>query len=140
MSKAKILPKLLFSPHRVYCSHGTIEVKGNHNHHNRLYKICITKTGKIVECNRQHLKPTLISAEHCLHDQLHKHIKTDPLETFLHKLRNNHLHTTSAATQTMVKTVVTPHRVLQQCMENRTITRKEGKKIVNKNHCKQTTR
>ena len=27
-------------------THGTIEAKGNHNHHNRLYKICIIKTGK----------------------------------------------------------------------------------------------
>ena len=67
-------------------THGTIEVKSNHNHHNRSYKIHITKTGKIVICNRQHIKPTLILAEYYFHDQLHKHIKTDPLENILAQL------------------------------------------------------
>ena len=38
-------------------THGTIEAKGNHNYHNRSYKIHITNTGKIVTCNRQHIKP-----------------------------------------------------------------------------------
>ena len=32
-------------------THGTIEDKGDHNHHDRSYKICITKTGKIITCN-----------------------------------------------------------------------------------------
>ena len=44
-------------------THGTIEEKGNHNHHNRSYKIHITTTGKTTTCKRQHLKPTPISAE-----------------------------------------------------------------------------
>ena len=38
-------------------THATIEAKGNHNHHNRSYKICISKTGKIVICKGQHIKP-----------------------------------------------------------------------------------
>ena len=29
-------------------THGTIEGKGDHNHHNRSYIICITKTGRLV--------------------------------------------------------------------------------------------
>ena len=29
-------------------THGTIEGKGNHNHHDRSYKIHITKTGRLV--------------------------------------------------------------------------------------------
>ena len=33
-------------------THGTIEDKGNHHHHDRSYKICITKTGRIITCNR----------------------------------------------------------------------------------------
>ena len=68
-------------------THGTIETKGDHNHHNRSYKICITKTAKIVTCNRQHIKLTPIIAEHYLHDQLHKHIKIDPLENILGQLK-----------------------------------------------------
>ena len=35
---------------------------------------------KLVIQNRQHIKPTQISAEQYLWDLLHKHIKTDPLE------------------------------------------------------------
>ena len=33
-------------------THGTIEDKGNHNHHGRSYKICITKTVRIITHNR----------------------------------------------------------------------------------------
>ena len=29
-------------------THVTIEGKGNHNHHDRSYHICITKTGRLV--------------------------------------------------------------------------------------------
>ena len=64
----------------------TIEAKGDYNHHDRSYKICITKTGEIVTCNRQHIKPVQISAEQYLHDQLYKHIKTDLLENVLEQL------------------------------------------------------
>ena len=63
--------------------HGTIEAKGYHNHHNRSYKIHITTTGKTVTWNRQHIKPTTISAEHYLQDQLCKHTKSDPLGNIL---------------------------------------------------------
>ena len=44
-------------------TNGTIDEKGNHNHHNISYKICITTTGKTITHNRQHLKPTPISTE-----------------------------------------------------------------------------
>ena len=63
-----------------------ISSNGDHNHCNRSYKICITKTGRIVTCNRQHIKPTPITAEHYLCDKLHKLIKTDPLENILAQL------------------------------------------------------
>ena len=36
-------------------SHGTIEAKDNYDHHDRYYKIHITKTRKIVTHNRQHI-------------------------------------------------------------------------------------
>ena len=37
---------------------GTTEGKGDHNHHNTSYKICITKTENIVTHNKQHIKST----------------------------------------------------------------------------------
>ena len=42
---------------------GTVAEKGEHNHHNRSYKICITTTEKTITHKMQHLKPTPISAE-----------------------------------------------------------------------------
>ena len=66
--------------------HGPIEDKGNHNHHDRSYKIHITKTGKIVTCNRQDIKPTSISVEHYLWQQLFQHTKTYPLGNILDHL------------------------------------------------------
>ena len=43
-------------------THGTIEDNSNHNNHDRSYKTCITKTGRIITHNRQHIIPTPISA------------------------------------------------------------------------------
>ena len=36
-------------------THATIIGKGNHNHHNRSYKIQVTSTGRIMTHNRQHI-------------------------------------------------------------------------------------
>ena len=44
-------------------THGTIVGKGDHNHHNQSYKIQVITIGRIITCNRQHIKPTLIIAE-----------------------------------------------------------------------------
>ena len=44
------------------------------------------KQERIVKQNRQHIKPTQISIEQYLCDQLHKHTKTDPLESILTQL------------------------------------------------------
>ena len=46
----------------------------------------MTKTGKMVTCNRQHMKPATISAEHYLWDQLCKHTKSDLLDNILAQL------------------------------------------------------
>ena len=51
-------------------THSSIEGKGNQNHHDRSYHICSTKTGRLVTQNRQQVKPTQISAEQYLWDQL----------------------------------------------------------------------
>ena len=47
----------------------------------------ITKTGRLATQNRQHIKPKQISAEQYLHEQLRKHIKTDPLENIHTQLK-----------------------------------------------------
>ena len=70
------------------------EGKGNHSHHDRSYNIHITKTGRLVTWNRQHIKLTQISAEQYLCAQLQKHTRTDPLQNILTQLEKQH-HTTS---------------------------------------------
>ena len=95
-NKKKGTPKKLwFCPHRFYCSSsswrwGTMDPWHDrrerwsesswqiipHLHHN---------TGWIVTWNR-HLKPAQISPEQYLWDQLHKHTKTDPLQSILAQL------------------------------------------------------
>ena len=42
--------------------HGTIIGKGDHNHHNQSYNVQVTTTGRIITCNRQHIKLTSITA------------------------------------------------------------------------------
>ena len=44
-------------------THEMIIGKGNHNHHHRSYNIQVTTTGRIITCNRQHIKPASITAE-----------------------------------------------------------------------------
>ena len=54
-------------------TYGTIVVKGNHNHYNWSYKIQVITTGRIIICNRQHIKPTSITAEDYMCYQARKH-------------------------------------------------------------------
>ena len=70
-------------------AHGTVVDKGNHNHHNRSCKIQVTKTGRIITHNRQHIKPTLI------HNQVNKHTKTDPLDAILDHIQRHPQPTTT---------------------------------------------
>ena len=44
-------------------THGTIVGKGDYNHHNQSYTIQITTTGRRITCNRQHIRPTPITAD-----------------------------------------------------------------------------
>ena len=75
-------------------THGTIIGKGNHNHHNRSYKIQVTNTGRIITHNRKHIKPTPITTADFLHYQANKHTKTDLLDAiFDHILRHPPIHT-----------------------------------------------
>ena len=67
-------------------TNGTIIGNGDHNHHNRSYKIQVPNTGRIITCNRQHIKPTPITAEDYIHYQANKHPKTDPLDAILNHI------------------------------------------------------
>ena len=64
-------------------THDTIIGNGDHNHRNRSYKTQVTTTGRIITCNRQHIKPTPITAEDFICYQARKHTKTDPLDAIL---------------------------------------------------------
>ena len=61
------------------------------------YTLCITKTGQLLTRNSKHVKPTQITAEPYLWDQLDKHIVTDPLENILKQIEKqtpmNHKYT-----------------------------------------------
>ena len=72
-------------------THGMIVGKGDHNHHSWSYKIQITTTGRIVTCNRQHIKPTSITAEEymCYQAGKHTNMQTDPLDAILDHIKNN---------------------------------------------------
>ena len=112
-------------------THGTTEAKSDHNHHDRSYKICITKTGKIVTCNRQHMKPMQILTEQYLHYQLHKHIKTDLLEN-IHEHLNRQPHTSNIGSNTEKiqcnDNTTHGHRTPYQTKENLQNTEKENSK------------
>ena len=64
-------------------THGTIVGMGNHNHHSRSYKIQVITTGRIITCNRQHIKPTPVTAEDYMHYLDSIHTKSDPLNAIL---------------------------------------------------------
>ena len=46
--------------------YGTVKGKDDHNHHERSYNICITRTGHFVTRDKKHIKPTQITAEQYL--------------------------------------------------------------------------
>ena len=72
-------------------TYGTVEGKGDHNHHEQSYNICITKTGQLVNRDRKHIKPTQITAEQNLSDQPQKHT-TDPLDDIFKQLEKTTMH------------------------------------------------
>ena len=79
-----------------HATHSTIVGKGNHNHHNRSYKIQVTNTGRIITCNRQHIKPAPITAEEYMWYQASKHTKTHPPNAIhgSHSKRSTYMHMT----------------------------------------------
>ena len=49
-------------------TYGATLRKGDHNHNNRSYTMCVTNTGKLITRKCQHVKPTQITAKQYLHD------------------------------------------------------------------------
>ena len=69
-------------------THGTVVGKRDHNHNNRSYTICVTKTGWLITRNSNHIKTTHDKAEQFLWDQLDKHRMGDPVEDIIKQLEN----------------------------------------------------
>ena len=70
---------------------GTVVRRGDHNHNNRSYMICITKTGLIVTKNKKYIKATSITAEQYFWDQLSTDT-VDMLDHILNTLNMTHPH------------------------------------------------
>ena len=64
-------------------TNGTVVGNKDHNHNNRSYTICITKTAKLITRNNKHVQTTLITAEHYLWDQADKQRRTDTVEDII---------------------------------------------------------
>ena len=64
---------------------------GNNNHHDRSYTIQLTTNGRCITQNRQHIKPTAVTADTYLQYQSIKHsnIKTDRLVEILNTINKN---------------------------------------------------
>ena len=57
-------------------THGTVVGTGDHNHHDRAYTIQLTTNGRQIACNRQHIKPTSVTADIYLKYHTTKHLNT----------------------------------------------------------------
>ena len=72
-------------------THGTIVGKGDRNYHKCSYTIQLTTTGRRITCNRQYIKPTLVTADAYIHYQAIKNTnrQTDPLDAILEHIKDN---------------------------------------------------
>ena len=110
-------------------THGAVVDKGDYNHHNRSYKIQVTKTGRIITHNRQHIRPTPITAENFLHNQLSKHTKTDPLDAILdHIQRHPPPHTIKNITNERANSNIMPDAQKREMVHKTLKEHKERKK------------
>ena len=78
-------------------THGTIVGTGDHNHHDRAYTIQLTTNSRQITHNRQHIKPTSITADTSLqyHTTKQSHTRTDPLADILNNINKNSMAHTS---------------------------------------------
>ena len=72
-------------------THGTVVDIGNHNHHGRSNTIQLTTNGRCITQNRQHIKPTTVTADAYLQHQSNKqsNITTDVLADLLNNISKN---------------------------------------------------
>ena len=61
-------------------THGTVEGRGDHNHHERSYNICITQSGQLVSRDRKHIKTHTYHSTIISPRSVTNHTTTDPLE------------------------------------------------------------
>ena len=73
------------------CTHGTVVNRGDHNHHGISYTIQLTTNGRCITWNRQHIKPTAVTADAYIKHQSYKqcNISTDPLADILNNIDKN---------------------------------------------------
>ena len=64
---------------------------GNHNHHDRSYKLQLITTGKQITRNKHHIKPTRITTDSYIqHHTNRHHIRTrDPFQEILDIINKN---------------------------------------------------
>ena len=71
-------------------THGTVVNTGDHNHHDRLYIIWLTKNGRCISRNRWHIKPTTVTSDTYLqHTNKQSNTKADPLTEILNNIHRN---------------------------------------------------
>ena len=79
-------------------THGTIVGTGDHNHHDCAYTIQLTTNDRQIMHNRQHIKPTAVTADTYIQHNVTKqsHTRMDPLADILNNINKNLVACTSA--------------------------------------------
>ena len=85
--------------------------KEDQRHNDQSYRICVTKTGKLIMRNCKHLKVTPIESEQYLRDQLSKDKTTETLQDISKQFEATNL----AVTKTSHDTQVAKRRASTQC-------------------------
>ena len=69
-------------------THGTVVDRGNRNCHSRSYTIQLTTNGRCITQNRQHIKPTAVTADAYIKHQSYKqcNMSTDPSADILNSI------------------------------------------------------
>ena len=71
-------------------THGMVVHSGDHNHHSRSYTIQLAMNGRHITQNRQHIKPTAVTADTYIKHQSYKQCNiTDPLADLLININKN---------------------------------------------------
>ena len=72
-------------------THGIVLNRGDHNHHGRSYTIQLTTNGRCITQNRQHIKPTAVTADAYIKHQSYKqcNISTDLLADICNNIDKN---------------------------------------------------